>query len=66
MCSGEALLSRCLRYGANLRVAAFDVLDWKPYAEPRGLPGGHNPLDLGSSAGMAFLCRANWYVTILC
>lgn len=63
ICCGKALLSRCLRYGSNLQVAAFDIDDWADYAERRGLPGLRNPLDMASNAGMAFLAvkiRCSW------
>jgi len=55
VCSGEALLSKCLRFGAGLNVAAFDVLDWEGFATKRGIPCKQNPLDMASTAGMAFL-----------
>ena len=55
ICCGEALLSRCLRFGDGLQVGAFDVLDWEPYAQKRGLPCQTNPLDMATPAGMAFL-----------
>lgn len=43
------MLSRCLRYGRGLRVGAVDINDW-----PQD-NSGNNPLDLATSAGMAFL-----------
>lgn len=55
VCSGEALLSRCLRFGSGLRVAAFDIDDWGSFAQQRGLPCHRNPLDMTTSAGMALL-----------
>ncbi len=48
ICSGKALLSRCLRFGANLKIGSVDLEDW----------GGDpikNPLDMCSTAGFAFL-----------
>jgi len=55
ICAGSALLSRCLRFGRGLNIAAFDILDWEGYAIPRGLPCTKNPLDLTTAAGMSFL-----------
>ena len=43
------MLSRCLRYGRGLRVGGVDINDWPQDNY------GHNPLDLATSAGMAFL-----------
>lgn len=51
--AGGALL-RCLRYGAGLSMAAFDIADWDGYCLCRGIPGQRNPLDM-APAGMAFL-----------
>ena len=48
ICSGTALLSRCLRYGANFNIGAVDLEDWSG-------PSFKNPLDMTTSAGMAFL-----------
>ena len=45
------MLSRCLRYGRGLRIGAVDINDWPN--------GGNNPLDLSTSAGMAFLVFIN-------
>ena len=55
VCCGSAMLSRCLRFGAGLNVAAFDIADWGPYAVRRGLGGLNNPLDMSTAAGMASL-----------
>ena len=47
VCSGEAMLSRCLRFGRGLRVAAIDINDWAPYFALRGRQTfKSNPLDL--------------------
>ncbi|CAL1161504.1 unnamed protein product [Cladocopium goreaui] len=55
ICSCKALLSRVLRFGRGIQVAAFDLIDWEGYATTRGLPGCRNPLDMATSAGMALL-----------
>ena len=56
ICSGSARLSRCLRYGRDLKVAAVDILDWAGYVDDRPPLFGRrerNPLNILESAGMA-------------
>lgn len=58
VCSGDGVLSRCLRFGRDLRVASLDVLDWDPYLLQRGLSPDVTstiPLDLLKPAGFVFL-----------
>jgi len=60
ICSGEAVLTRCLRFGRELRAVAMDVLDWEPYRINRGYPKdctSTTPLDLTCAAGFASLSK---------
>ena len=58
ICSGKALLSRCLRFGADLRIGAVDLEDWSGES-------WKNPLDMTTPAGMASIDSTNYIALCL-